>query len=225
MLLIVTNRWDQSAHALAARLKHHDARVMTPRDLSRKGWSQRLGQPERCTAVVEGRVVPQADITCVLPLLPCVFEQELTHIVEADRAYVVSEMNAFLTFWLTSLRCPVVNRPSPGCLNGPAWHPAKWSQMAAQAGWAVPPFRIDTPPASKTLSNLTVIGNRCVGKGSKKACVNASRLAALAGVDILTVRLARGRFVSADLAPDLTDSDVLHTVFEMLEEKLRSTNA
>src|SRR5262249_1920994 len=41
---------------------------------------------------------------------------------------------AFLVALLTSLACPIFNRPTAGSLAGPAWNPQHWRRAAAQDG-------------------------------------------------------------------------------------------
>jgi len=98
------------------------------------GWRQSLGGVDGDAAVVEGKRVPQKEITGVLTRLPCVFEQELVDITPDDRRYVAAEMTAFLLFWLSRLKCPVLNRPTPTCLSGPYWRREKWIHVAARVG-------------------------------------------------------------------------------------------
>src|SRR5208337_4871033 len=134
MIVVVANRWDPTAGTFASRWAAHNVRVLTSQDLSVVGWQQRLSVMDGCVAVVERELVPQKEITGVLTRLPCVVEEQLLDIVPEDRPYVAAEMTAFLLFWLSSLKCPVLNRPTPTCLSGPYWHREKWVRVAAAAG-------------------------------------------------------------------------------------------
>jgi hypothetical protein len=120
------------------------------------------------TAVVDGQVVAVEEISGVLIRLPYVFEQELLHIVPGDRAYVAAEMQAFLISWLSRLKCPVLNRPTPSYLLGPNWRPQQWVYTAAQVGIPVRPVHQHITLAAEALPQtpelspvtITVVGDR-----------------------------------------------------------------
>src|SRR5437899_8192349 len=113
MIVIVANRQDEVAAWLADRWQSSGPVLLTSADLSASGWRHYLPPSRRSRAMIAARsVVPEA-ITGVLTRIPCVYEQELGHIVPEDRSYVASEMTAFLLAWLSSLTCPVLNSPTP----------------------------------------------------------------------------------------------------------------
>ena len=148
------------------------------------GWCHQLGATDVSTAVVSGHVVATAEIAGVLTRLPCVTEHELPHIVPADRAYVATEMTAFLAFWLSELACPVLNRPTPACLTGPNWRPEQWVHAAAQLGMPVCPVHrqalltADVPAANSEQQpvTITVVGRHCFGTVDATLTRQAQRL-------------------------------------------------
>jgi len=228
MIVIVANRWNQTSGALASRWAAYDVAVLTAQDLSVAGWHQRLSDMDGGTAVAQRKLVPQNEISAVLTLLPCVVEEELPDIVPEDRRYVAAEMTAFLLSWLSRLKCPVLNRPTPTCLSGPYWRPEKWVQVAAQAGIPVQPVRRlaalpgsngteDPLPAPAT---LTVIGKRIFGEADPVLRSQARCLADLAGVELLAVRFSspeRGAcLVGADTFPTISDGWLADAVLECL---------
>lgn len=228
MIVIVANRWDQTPRTVASHWAPHVVAVLTAQDLSFAGWHQRLSASDGGTAVAELKPVPQNEISGVLTLLPCIFEEELVDIAPEDRGYVAAEMTAFLLFWLSRLRCPVLNRPTATCLSGPYWRREKWVFMAAQAGIPAEPVRRHATAAGcaaegETLpvgTAVTVVGNRAVGAGEPGLQQQALRLARLAGVELLAVHFSsdeRGaHFVSANVFPNLADDRVADAVFEYL---------
>jgi hypothetical protein len=141
MLVILAYSHDRSAYALVERWRAagEDAGVLTCADLSRRGWLHRPGYPEAGRAVVDDRIVPTGDIRAVIVRMPAVGEGEVMHVHEADRAYAVAEMQAFLLAWLASLQCPVINPPTTCNLGGPAWHVSEWVLRARRLGLAVRP--------------------------------------------------------------------------------------
>jgi len=110
MLVVVASHYDEAARSLVDRWANQEARLLTCEDLSVVGWRYSMSGKDEVssslldsTAVVDGQVVGVEEISGVLTRLPCVFEQELLHIVPDDRAYIASEMNAFLISWLSEL--------------------------------------------------------------------------------------------------------------------------
>ncbi|BAY24725.1 hypothetical protein NIES2100_45220 [Calothrix sp. NIES-2100] len=228
MLVVVASRHDKAAEALVANWAADGASLLTPEDLSVVGWRHYLNPTEDSTAVVGKYAIALEQITGVLSRLPAIYEQELLHIVSEDRAYVAGEMNAFLIAWLSSLKCPVLNRPTPTYLLGPAWRPEQWAYTAAQLGIPVRPVRrqssllANVPPQAiaKPGVKVTVVGDRCLGEVDEQLKVHARRLADAAQVDLLTVHFSssesRAEFLGAELWTDISAPEVGDAIFEYL---------
>jgi hypothetical protein len=228
MMVIVASRHDPLAQAVANRWQAHDARVLTPRDLSLAGWQYRPGDERNGTAVIAGQVVPTAEIDAVLTCLAGVWLGELPEIVVADREYVAAEMTAFLLAWLTSLGPRVHNRPTPTSLTGPFWRPERWVHAAAQAGIPIRPLHRtaapDTLPAlplpASGATRVTVIGPHAVGQVDEALKAQALQLARLAGIELLTARFdgpqAGARFTGADFTLDLAAEEVVDALLAYL---------
>ena len=232
MLVVLASRHDHSARYLVERWAAFGAGMITCEDLSVAGWRYFPGCPDACTAVVDGRVVPCKDITGVLTRLPCIFPWELVRIRREDREFVAAEMGAFLMAWLSSLSCPVLNRPLGTCLSGPHWRPEQWARAASRVNIRVRtmeshilPGSTSEPGASEPNSvAVTVIGQQCFGHIDPRLEAQARRLAAAAGVDLLEVRFSGGeaelRFESANLWPDLSRADLADAVLQYLRNDL-----
>jgi hypothetical protein len=228
MIVIVASRSDLLAQSLAERWQAHDARLLTPHDLTRPGWHFRPGDDRNGKAVIAGQVVPTADIDAVLTRLPGIWIGELPEIVPEDREYAAVEMSAFLLAWLTSLGRRVHNRPTPTGLAGPFWRPERWLHVAAQAGIPMRPFhrraapdvRPATPPPEPAGAHVTVIGRQAVGSADEALKAHARRLAGLAGVELLTARFdgpqANARFTGADVTLDLAAAEVTDVLLDYL---------
>jgi hypothetical protein len=212
MILVLASRHDQGARRAVAAWEADGARLLMAEDLSLPGWQYSPLQPGRSVAMVGGDRVTADEIEAVLIRLPAVVGDELPGIVSEDRDYVAAEMTAFLVAWLSSLECRVVNRPTPTCLMGPSWRPEQWSLAAAQAGMPVRPVRrlaaanLDQSTTEVEVgSDLTLIGEHCVGVATDQLRAQIRRLADAAGVDLLRVHLIDGAFAAADIWPDLED--------------------
>jgi hypothetical protein len=225
MLVIAANPHDEVARWLAARWQACGVALLTPAGLSVSGWRHYFPSSDRSRVILDGREVAACEVTGVLTRMPCVYEQELGHIVPADRSYVAAEMTAFLLAWLSSLACPVLNRPTPNCLAGPNWRTEQWIHRAAGLGIPVRPLRRTSPcncdePDPPSDCELTVVGDRCFGDSAPELSAHARLLARAAGVELLSVRFtgrdADGRFVSASLWPNLASPEVADAVLSRL---------
>lgn len=230
MIVIVASQEDESARFLAARWSEYGALLLNPRDLSISGWRYDPLTAEASMATIGRHRVRSGDITGVLTRLPWVSQHELTHIVPDDRAYVASEMNAFLLALLDGLACPLLNRPTPACLSGPGWRTEQWVHCAARLRIPVYPVHrqtgrleglssTDSRGPSKT---VTVVGDRCFGDAGETLAGRARQLAAAAGVDLLAVHFqdvnGEFRLLNAGLLPDINSADVADAIFDYFRE-------
>jgi hypothetical protein len=215
MIVVVASAYDTAARSVAARWGSRRAAMLTAEDLCRPGWSLRIPAGGANTSVIGDRVVPNAEIEGVLTLRPCVFSAELRSIRPADRQYVSAEVNAFLLAWLTSLHCPVVNRPSATSLSGPNWRHEQWAMTAASLGI---PVRRETRDESAL--EMIAAGDRCFGSEDATLTTWTQQLARAAAVDLLAVRFSRAdrHFLSASCWPALTDGEVLEAVRARVEQ-------
>ena len=226
MLLIIANHGDEAARQLAAEWKSYSAAVLTPADLSRKGWSHCLPASSLAYAVADGNKVATSEIAGVLTRMSYVSPQELGSIVPEDRAYVAAEMNAFLAAWLSSLACPLLNRPTPGCLTGPNWRREQWVGLAARLGLPVCPVRRSSSHADVATSEniatdeVVVVGNQCIGIAPSELCNHARKLAKAAGTDLLAVKFTGpedgNRFFNASPVPGITSPEVATAILNYM---------
>jgi hypothetical protein len=223
VIVILASRHDQAARSLADRWAVQGAALLTAQDLSVPGWIFHTPARESGQAVAGGRVLTNQQITGVLTRLAGVDPGELDHVAPEDAAYVASEMTAFLLAWLSTLECPLLNRPAPECLCGPAWRAERWIRLAAGLGIPVQSLRRDSRDDAATAFELssaavTVVGDRCLGSVDSSLADHARRLAAAAGVGFVEVQFTSpargGRFVRVNLCPDISTDDVAAVVFE-----------
>ena len=225
--LILASGADMVARRLVIRWASFGARLLVPRDFSERGWQYQLDAKGPSQLVAGERRFVSSQIGGVLVRLPRISANELRHIAAADREYVASEVTAFLAVWLSSLSCPVLNRPAPDCLFGSNWRPEQWVRLAAQAGLVVRPARRQvsaTAVRSKTqkgdVVTLTVVANRCFGTADKKLKRRTCQLAKAGAADLLAVHFdgpdCDSPFLGADPNPDLVGPDVRDAVLEQL---------
>lgn len=214
MLLVLASRHDQSAIGLVDRWRSLDARLMTCRDLSRAGWRYHPDDPRSSRAVLGDEIIPFEQISGVMIRTPWIEEAELGYIEPADRGYVASEMNAFLTAWLSGASFPVINRPTANCLLGPAWSPTRWLHEAARAGLRMRARRA----SAEGEAAVAVVGDKCFGSVDGKLAEQAKRLALAARVQTMTVIFSGAdydaEFVRAELGVNLDHIQVADALFD-----------
>jgi hypothetical protein len=165
-------------------------------------------------------------ISAIYNRLPWVFKHELSEIRKEDKQYVAAEMNAFLLSWLSSLRCPVVNRPSPLGLAGPNLRPEAWTLLAARENIPVRPvlrgssgYQADDVPR---LDVVTVVGEQCFGHVDFVMQRQAQSLAKAAGVELLTLAFDCGAsdapFIWAEPWADVKIPGVENAILNLLRE-------
>ncbi len=230
MIAVLAKAGDAAAEALVRRWRP-GARLMTARDLTRPGWVHRPGS-DADVAVIDSEPVAAGELRGVVTQLPFVAPDDLAPIVPADRPYVAAEMTAFLLAWLSSLPCPVVNRPSPLGLAGPNLRPEAWMALASEAGIPVRPVRRDGhgyPPRDVTgvRDEVTVVGKRTLGATSTRARERALRLARQAGAEMMVAIFDAadpgGPLLDAHTWPDLTRADVAGALLELLTGRAGSS--
>ena len=209
MIVVIAGPDDIGAQLLVDRPAWAELAMLRPEDLSRPGWIHRPDRPASGRAVIDGRVVPTAEITAVLSRRACIASAELDWLHPEDRDYAAIEMTAFLVAWLTWLPCPVVNRPQPGCLCGPSWSATRWRAAAAMTGLA------QAPSGSLPVGFVNIVGAYAIGAPSAETAARARQLATAARVELLSVGFTAGdeAFTGASLWPDLA----LEPVIEALE--------
>ena len=193
-----------------------NARSLTAVDLARSGWRLSSEEPTACVGIADGKPFRAAELSGVLCLMPAVMPSELAFIEAHSRDYVAQEMTAFLRYFLTSLRCPVVNRPTAGSLCGPAWRRERWLQVAATVGVPIEPYRRSTrmgqsqgePTPASEVRTLTLIGREVLEPGFEELAPASRAIARVARVDLLQLQFAvlphaPARFMAANPRPVL----------------------
>ncbi len=157
MIVVVGSRHDPVARGLVEALPA--ATLCGADDLTRPGWVWPLESPEDACWVVDGRVVPDREVTGVLVRRNYVYPQELLGTHPDDRDYLAAEATAFLVFVLSRTGARVVNPVGDGALGDDVVRPDRWMPVAAAAGIPVRPLRMRaggrlTPPPRTTTAEV-----------------------------------------------------------------------
>src|SRR5690349_10329196 len=230
MIVVLAHPADRAAVELVRRWAPHEAGLLTSGDLSRSGWRVASGDPASSSVVIAGEPVRADRIAGVLVRTPAIDAAELAAVVAADREYCAAEMTAFLTWWLSGLPVPVINRPTATALAGPGWSPIRWHVAAQRLGlrsavsrWRAGGADAETDSAagqSSQLDVITVVGGRPVGAGDPdrgRAAVALAR-AARAGALVVTfdLRFDPPRLRTASPWVDVTDPAVADALLAAL---------
>ncbi|MCC2594689.1 hypothetical protein LKO27_14900 [Tessaracoccus sp. OS52] len=179
MIILLAHGPDPWAPELARQvegLSGEPTRVLTPRDLSRRGWA--LPSPPDGTGrlVVDGEPVAEADVGLVVALLEDVLPEELVWIREEDADYVAAEMTAFLRYWLAGLPERVLVAPGACSLAGPDHPVGAWADAAGLA--AAAPGRRDW----RQCREVSVADGVATGDASPRLRAAATAMARWAGL-------------------------------------------
>jgi hypothetical protein len=213
MWLVLAHDWDVTAAELT-RTWSSATRLVSPADVRGEGWTLRMSARGASVGCPAGPFAPPervaagvAGVAGVLTRLGVVTVGDVPAVHSEDRRYAAAELGAFLLAWLDACPAPVVNRPRPGCLNGPPWSPQLWAAAAAAAGMRVGRRRESNGLAgtsSGTVRRLTVIGRQLVGDADARLASAVLRLAELAGTVLLGVDVdEESSFVAATARPEL----------------------
>jgi hypothetical protein len=213
-IIIIGRLEDPSTRLLALRWKDHGARLLTPAGLLVRGWRHDPDDPDRDVAIVDGEPWPSTTITGVVTRLTTVVPTDLAAIRAEDRGYVAAETNAFLLSWLSALPCPVINRPSPFVLCGPAWGAEAWVLRAARLGIPVEPLVRSGSGQAQPLAPgpvVALVGDDVFGDVDDPTLVSHARsLAVEAGTELLELQWSSGptgpRFRAAGLLPHIDEA-------------------
>jgi hypothetical protein len=188
MILLIVGRGVRRPLGLAAGHVPGPAgvRVLEPSGLSTPGWAHDPENPAEDRLVIDGEVHPAGRLTAVITALDAVQPFDLPDVRAEDRAFVASEMTAFLRTWLGTLTCPVLDRPTALALSGAAGDRAVWSTAATAL--AVPDRQAAPAPRTRTQA-VTVAAGRVVGPAPEPAAATALSLARTANVTAARLRL------------------------------------
>jgi hypothetical protein len=224
VILVFASELDSLAASAVSAWPGSEALLVTPADLTKRGWSVTVGCPEDATLVAGGERIPARAVAGVITLMPVIVDQELFDVEPEARPYVASEATAFLTYLLTSLPCHVVNRPTALSLAGPNLRPEEWSRAASLCGLPCKSIRRDSKPGKyqtpTTLASLSVvaIGGRIIENAGFPYAEALRRLSSLTKVTYLKATFAESKrgllFASADARPDLSDAAVCNALRE-----------
>ena len=160
----------------------HEVGLVTPEALSRPGWRLHVGKPEAASAAIGDRVIQGTEIAGVVTTLKSVEGWHLADVLPDDREYVAQEMTAFLLAWLTQLRCPVLDRPSPRSLSGCGRSAGEWKEIARRQR-----LQCIGHDSASPLLPVTVVGGAAVDAPTRALRAAGESLARAGHRDLVTL--------------------------------------
>ncbi len=152
MILIIASNLDDQAKQLKAKWENDSIALLSVNDLTSPGWEISSDNFLRSRFIAEGNVWSVKEITGIINILPVISPYELFKIVAEDRQYVASELNAFLFYFLTKFKCPILNKPSAFNLSGPFIKQAEWLKECVKV--SLPVYSYHAKSDSKFHSSL-----------------------------------------------------------------------
>lgn len=150
--------------------------------------------------LADGRTLRVEAIRTLVNRVATLPQAHFAHVGEADRAYAVEELGAFLLAWLDAVPGRVLNPARPNALGG-SWMPVPaMMHLAAAAGLPAGAWRADSldgapltsPSARPAEASVVVLDHRVYGRVLSGALQDGCRrLAALSGMPLLQVDFAR----------------------------------
>ena len=225
MIVVVGRVGDEVAESLVQRWRGRDAALLSPGDLSQPGWRHLpfvSGGAGDGQAVVAGEKVSLSDIEAAVSTIDTVTSGDLPQIVREDRAYVAAEMRAFLLAWLTTIRCPVLNPPTPLSLAGCGWRAEQWALAAAAHGIPTETVVEPTDDGAGAGGTFTVsqVGEEVADAPSDIVAGWVRRLTVTARTRTLEARFREGtppRLISAGVVPDFRRAELAAAALAVLD--------
>jgi len=194
VILILASIVDAAAAAFAEEFAvAASVSLMTCRDLAASRIALHHPNFAASTLTIGGREVSVREIGGIINLLPAVFPEELFFYPPWEQEYQAAEFHALLTFLLSSIDAPVINRPAGGSLAGPFVNPVAWYHVAWRAGIPLSSISIDTTDfvnpfaasVSATAFEVSCLGGRILLPSETAADRDTLTLSRLANVEYL----------------------------------------
>jgi hypothetical protein len=147
--LILANPQDTTAFRVSTVLQHrHGAgavRLFSSQELVyARQWSHTLFNSKihnQLTLTDNTVIQPGADFV-IFNRLDYLDAPHTAELPLSERTYALMELHALVLSWLTSLPCPILNRPAAQGLSGQPRSETAWRLLAAQAGLPTSPLRL-----------------------------------------------------------------------------------
>ena len=143
MILLVSNIGNEAAPAWTNSCPAGALSLITASDFNESFKAGVLVNSFASSSLTfSGREIDANKISGVIATVPCFSPMEFYYIDPADRDYVCSEVNAFVSFFLSELKCKKINPPSRRSFSGLTLQKIEWAKIAHRLNIPVEPFII-----------------------------------------------------------------------------------
>jgi len=225
MILILASIVDKNAQRLAEAC--NSARIYTCKDLAIGKLALRGSGPDHSSITVDEQRIPVKEIDCIVNLLPYVLQDELYFFPPEERGYQAEEFAAMIIYFISFIKCPVVNRLSLISLSGMSFNAIHWYNLASKLCIPVYPVELDThyellsnTPKEK-LVDIIYFNGKIISHNRSIGNEYTFKLATRARVDYLKASYYQAesdqlQFVRARTSPDINDNDTLEAIVEYI---------
>ena len=235
MLIFLCTPGDMSARWFVAELRRRHgvaAQIVTPQELVyAPDMQHRLDGAEATSSVTlkTHGTLDSASITGLVNRVDFLPDAHLATVNATDRSYMLQELLAIWSSWISALPCPVINRPTATSMAGPMYHPAIWCHNAAAVGLPVAHMVYDTdlpdPVTPTPVQSAIICQGQCHSTSVPAYLFGACcDLAAYVGLDMVELFFGSGPngtvFSYASPIPDLSHANagLIDQVARVFEE-------
>ncbi|HYK44281.1 MAG TPA: hypothetical protein VEV83_03875 [Parafilimonas sp.] len=141
MILLISNIANEAAPAWVSSLPAGAVSLITASDFNRSfkaGIS--VNNFSSSSLTINGYETTPDELTGVIVTIPAFSPIEFYYINQEDREYVCSEVNAFMNYFLTALKCKKINPPTRRSLGGLWFQKFEWLKIARKLNIPIVPF-------------------------------------------------------------------------------------
>jgi hypothetical protein len=138
---LISNIANEAAPAWVSSLPAGAVSLITASDFDRSfkaGIS--VNNFSSSSLIINGCETSPDQITGLIVTIPAFSPVEFYYINQEDREYVCSEVNAFVNYFLTELKCKKINPPTRRSLGGLWFQKFEWIKIARKLNIPVVPF-------------------------------------------------------------------------------------
>jgi hypothetical protein len=221
MILILASIYNERAKSYVKQFPDSSASLITCSDIAEHKLKIFYPDFNNSEITIAGRTLSVREITGVINLLPVVLPEELFFFPEKEREYQSAEIQALLTFFLSALSCPVINKPSALSLNGNVNSHVNQIEFAIQCKFPVVKSLFDSSKVSshfkagidEEIFEVDYFNAEIISNSTAETDDFVRKLASHAGVIYLKVFFSKMkkniRFLRASAIPDI-ENTALH---------------
>ena len=174
MILVISNIANETAPAWVNTFPAGAVFLVTGSDFNRSFKAAiSVNEFYSSSLTLNGTKIKLSNLDGVIVTISGFSPVEFYYIDPEDRQYVCAEVNSFVNYFLSELKCKKLNPPGRKSFSGLSHHKIEWAKIACNLGIPVEPFRAlngqyEYPEMNNdsTLIPCTIIGDEIMEKES-----------------------------------------------------------